>query len=170
MSVSTGLAPAEFRAAMGRFASGVVVVTTRDATGTPHGFTASSFCSVSLEPPLVLVCLAETANSYAAFSSADGCAISILAEDQGDLARRFAKKSDDKFAEGAFVPLPNGSLGVEGALGVLECDIRQRHRAGDHVILVAEVTSLRADAGDPMIYFGGGFHGLGPAGPQTRGV
>ncbi|MCC3768204.1 flavin reductase family protein [Streptomyces sp. UNOC14_S4] len=164
MSVDAGLELTEFRTVLGRFASGVVVVTTRDATGAPQGFTASSFCSVSLDPPLVLVCLAETANSYAAFSAADGCAISILAEDQGDVARRFATKGGDKFAEGAFVPLANGSLGVEEALGVLECGIRQRHRAGDHVILVAEVTSLRAAAGDPMIYFGGGFHGLGPGG------
>ncbi|WKK21828.1 flavin reductase family protein [Streptomyces olivoreticuli] len=161
MTVELGYGLDEFRATMARFASGVVVATTRDADGNPHGFTASSFCSVSLDPPLVLVCLARTANSYEAFRSSSACAISILAEDQVGVARRFATKGGDKFGEGGFVELPNGSLGVSGALGVLECSVRDRHAAGDHVILVAEVRGIERGEGGPMVYFGGAFHRLG---------
>ncbi|WP_116211881.1 flavin reductase family protein [Streptomyces olivoreticuli] len=161
MTVELGHGIDEFRATMARFASGVVVATTRDADGNPHGFTASSFCSVSLDPPLVLVCLAETANSYEAFRSSSACAISILAEDQVGVARRFATKGGDKFAGAPFTSLPEGGLGVPGALGVMECEVRDRHAAGDHVILVAEVQNVRVGPGRPMVYFGSEFHRLG---------
>ncbi|MEU3957614.1 flavin reductase family protein [Streptomyces achromogenes] len=151
-----------FRAALARFASGVVVVTARDALGAPHGFTASSFCSVSLRPPLVLVCLAETATSYDTFTRAADCGISILAHDQTGVARRFATRGADKFTDGAFETLPNGTPAVRGALATLACRIRQRHTAGDHMILVAEVTHTGEGEGHPMLYFDGAFRELAP--------
>ncbi|MEU7578568.1 flavin reductase family protein [Streptomyces sp. NPDC041068] len=157
---AAALDPAHFRATMARFASGVVVVTTRDAHGVPHGFTASSFCSVSLDPPLVLVCLAETSRSFEVFRTAQECAISVLAEDQGEVARRFASKSADKFSGHPFAAAANGALAVPGALAVVEGRIRQRHPAGDHVILVAEARRTQWREGRPMAYFGGDFHRL----------
>lgn len=92
------VAPEEFRAAMARFPSGVVVVTTRCQDGTPRGFTASSFCSVSLEPPMVLVCLANSADSAWSFARCDRFAVSVLTPVHQPLALRFATKGSDKFA------------------------------------------------------------------------
>lgn len=102
------VAPQEFRAAMGRFPSGVVVVTTRCQDGTPRGFTASSFCSVSLEPPMVLVCLANSAESAASFARCDRFAVSVLSPVHRSLAERFATKGADKFASGGLRLGPGG--------------------------------------------------------------
>src|SRR5690242_18355217 len=97
----------DFRNAMARFASGVTVVTTRDPSGVPSGFTASAFSSLSLDPPLVLVCLEKRANSYDAFMAAEQAAVSILANGQADVGWRFSRKDIDKF-EG--MPLVSGPV------------------------------------------------------------
>ena len=93
---------AAFREAMARFPAGVTIVTTADRAGRPRGFTASSFCSVSLDPPLVLVCLARSAESYPVFDTCDRFAVSMLGEDDADLAHRFATRRPDKFAVDRF--------------------------------------------------------------------
>ncbi len=143
-----------FREAMARFPSGVTIVTTHDENGSPHGFTASSFCSVSAEPPLVLVCLARSANSYPLFAHNDSFAISILQSDHVDLARRFASKNADKFACGGFVRTPSGATVLENALAVVECSVDCRYEAGDHMIMVGQVEQvLLADLCRPAVYF-----------------
>lgn len=143
-----------FREAMARFPSGVTIVTTHDESGHPRGFTASSFCSVSAEPPLVLVCLAKSANSYPLFAHNDRFAISILQADHVDLARRFASKNVDKFASGGFVRTPRGATVLEDALAVVECSVNRRYEAGDHMIMVGEVEQvLLADLRRPAVYF-----------------
>lgn len=153
-----GLDREVFRDAMARFPAGVTIVTTHDEEGRPHGFTASSFCSVSLEPALVLVCLARTANCFPVFASNPRFAISILPESRVDLALRFAGKSDDKFADGGFTRTPSGSMVVEDALAVVECVVDSRHDAGDHVILLGEVERVSlAGNGSPAVYVDRGF-------------
>jgi len=147
-----------FRQLVGSFAAGVTIVTTRDANGKPWGFTASSFSSVSLAPPLVSVCLAHDADCFPAFDAAESMAIHILSPAQRDLAMRFAQKGADKFealavAQGAHTSAP--ILG--GVLATIECRMHARHVAGDHTILVGEV--LGGERGDvrPLLYYGRSF-------------
>jgi flavin reductase ActVB len=144
----------DFRNAMARFASGVTVWTTLDTDGRPTGFTASAFSSLSLDPPLVLVCLDKGANSYAAFSSCETLAVSILAEGQDDLAMRFAKRDIDKFQGTATIKGEATGLPLlDGAMVHLECRAHSRLEGGDHTIIVAEV--LRASSNDkqPLLHF-----------------
>lgn len=154
MTTDSAVAPAAFREALARFASGVTVVTTRTDEGTPVAFTASAFSSLSLDPPLILVCLDRRADSYPAFVAAEHFAVSILAAGQAEQARRFAAKGTDKFAgaavhrsEATGLPL------VPGATAHLECRAYERVDGGDHVILIGEVlTAVSSDAG-PLLHF-----------------
>jgi flavin reductase ActVB len=150
-----------FRDAMARFATGVAIVTTHDEAGTPYGFTASSFCSVSLNPPLVLVCLARSARSHPVFARNRHFAISILQSTHVELAQRFASKILDRFATGGFSYTLRGSIVLDEALAVVECSVYNRHEAGDHMIMVGEVDQvLLAERGRPVIYFDRGFRTL----------
>lgn len=143
-----------FRDTMARFPSGITIVTTSDESGRPYGFTASSFCSVSAEPPLVLVCLAKSAKSYPVFAGNDRFAISILHADQVNLARRFASRGADKFAEGRFIRTSGGGTVLEDALAVIECSVYRRYEGGDHMILVGEVQRLSlGEWRRPAVYF-----------------
>jgi flavin reductase ActVB len=148
---------ATFREAMANFPSGVTVVTTRDKNNQPRGFTASSFCSVSLNPPLVLVCVANSANSYAVFAECRHFAISLLQPHHREIAQRFADKDVDKFADGGLI-LTQGELpAVDGALTVLDCVATDRRAAGDHLILIGQVEHAQVHEGEPMVYFSRGF-------------
>ncbi|MGH3566950.1 MAG: flavin reductase family protein [Pseudonocardia sp.] len=143
-----------FRDAMARFPSGVTIVTTHDDSGTPHGFTASSFCSVSAEPPLVLVCLARSANSYPVFVRSNRFAISILQADHVEVARRFASKNTEKFACGEFARTASGATVLETASAVVECSVYRRYEAGDHMIMVGAVEHVSlTDVRAPVVYF-----------------
>ena len=156
------LDPATFRDAMARFPTGVTIVTTHDEDGTPHGFTASSFCSVSLDPPLVLVCLAKSANSFAVFARTGHFAVSVLQAHHAELAHRFATKNADKFSQGRFVNTARGTV-LEEALAVVECSVESRHEVGDHIIMVGRVDAvLLGDMGTPAIYFDRSFSTVCP--------
>ncbi|GHD98019.1 flavin reductase family protein [Streptomyces alanosinicus] len=144
--------PGEFQDAMARFPSGVVVVTARCEDGTPRGFTASSFCSVSLEPPLVLVCLADAADSSAVFAGCDHFAVSVLAPEHQGLALLFATKGADKFSDALLQPGPTGLPTVQQAPVQLDCAAYARYPAGDHTILIGRVTGVRLGEGAPMVY------------------
>lgn len=145
----------DFRAAMARFAAGVTVVTTLGEGGVPRGFTASSFCSVSLHPPLILVCLANSADSFPAFASCGHFAVSVLGPEHRPLAERFATKGADKFAPEGLSRTPGGLPAVAGALAELDCEVHARHLAGDHTILIGRVSGARLSEGSrtPMVYF-----------------
>jgi len=150
----------EFRAALGRFASGVTVVTTTDAAGKLHGITVSSFCSVSLEPPLVLICIEKTTASHYAFEESEVFVVNILSGTQEDVSQKFAAPYLDKF-EG--VDYAIGSLGapvLAGALVNLECRLRHSLSGGDHSIFVGEVESVFVTDGSPLVYFRGGYRSL----------
>jgi 3-hydroxy-9,10-secoandrosta-1,3,5(10)-triene-9,17-dione monooxygenase reductase component len=154
-----------FRRALGQFASGVTVVTTRDGLGRPLGLTVSAFCSVSLHPPLVLVCIdrrSEDAN--VAVRESGLFAASVLAEDQEDVSRRFAAPGRDKVKG---VPFVDGRLGlplVPGALAHLECQVRSCHEEGDHLVWVGEVRALSVRPGRPLLHHAGAYGGFRAAG------
>jgi len=160
----------EFRRTLAQFASGVTVVTTRDATGRPHGLTASSFCSVSLDPPLVLVCLDNRLEARRAVAEVGHFAVSVLAETQESLSRQFATGGPDKFAG---VELSSGESGaplVAGALAHIECRLKDAHVAGDHTIFVGIVERASVGAGRPLLYHGSAYHRLGDSpSPEALG-
>jgi flavin reductase ActVB len=142
-----------FRAALAQFPSGVCIVTTHDTDQRAHGFTASAFSSLSLDPPLVLVCLDQKAQSHDAFRAAEAFAVSILAADQASIASQFAIKSAEKF-EGIAVLLgaDTGLPVIEGAIVHLECRMYQTIPAGDHTILIGEVVGAKVFDGEPLVY------------------
>lgn len=141
------------------FATGVTIVTARTAEGALVGLTANSFNSVSLNPPLVLWSLARAAASLSAFSTGSHYAINILAADQKELAKRFATKDLDRFADVAFVDGVNGAPLLTGAAATFECFNRSRYVEGDHVIFVGEVERCAHRAGaSPLLFHGGKFY------------
>ena len=153
----------DFKEAMGRFPSGVTIVTTVDQDGRSWGFTATAFSSLSIDPPLILACLAGKAECKAAFMSATQFAVSILRPEHKDLAIRFATKGIDKFAGGEF---STGNIGVPvltDAVVTIECTMEAKYPGGDHVILVGAVEHIKIQKGEATIYHGGKFHTLARA-------
>jgi flavin reductase ActVB len=143
---------ASFTAAMSRVASPVAVVTTADGTGRQWGFTASSFCSLSIDPPLVLVCLAKSAGSHPAFTAVGTFIVNVLAEDHAGVARHFAASSPDKFAAGLTVPCELGLPGLSDALVRLVCGRHAVLDGGDHSILLGRVDATSVQDRTPLIY------------------
>jgi flavin reductase ActVB len=144
-----------FRAAMASFATGVTIVTTVDpGSGRDVGLTASAFSSLSLDPPLLLVCLDRGADSHGAFAAATTMAISILAEEQVDIAMRFAKSGAEKFTGGTSAGRITSAQLVDGAVAHLECVIQELLPGGDHSIVIGRVLSAEVAAEPwPMIHF-----------------
>jgi flavin reductase (DIM6/NTAB) family NADH-FMN oxidoreductase RutF len=150
---------AEFRTALGMFATGVTIVTARAPDGSLVGLTANSFNSVSLNPPLVLWSLSQAASSMAAFRTGSHYAINILGADQQALAQRFSTRHADRFADVAFVQGQSGAPLLAGAVASFECFNRSRYVEGDHVIFVGEVEHCSHQAGSsPLLYHGGKFY------------
>jgi flavin reductase (DIM6/NTAB) family NADH-FMN oxidoreductase RutF len=150
----------EFRAALGRFASGVTAVTARDADGRLHGITVSAFCSVSLDPPLILICIDKNTGSHRALTQTDSFVVNILSEDQQYVSDRFASYLPDKF-ETLEYSLGFDDLPVlEGALANLECRLVSSHDNGDHTIFVGQIERATINDGKPIIYFHGNYRRL----------
>lgn len=150
---------AEFRLALGMFATGVTIVTARGADGRLLGLTANSFNSVSLAPPLVLWSLAKAAGSLAEFSAGSHYAINILAADQHDLAVRFSARGVDRWADVAYSVSASGAPLLDGAAATFECFNRSRYDEGDHVIFVGEVEHCAHRIGaSPLLFHGGKFY------------
>ncbi|WP_339115448.1 flavin reductase [Thioclava sp. GXIMD2076] len=138
----TQLDPRALRDAFGSFLTGVTVVTTHDETGKPVGFTANSFTSVSLDPPLLLVCLANGSRNYRAFTESRGFAVNILSEDQKDISNTFARPSEDRFRDLHWWPGPNGAPVIGDVSAWFDCVPHQIVEAGDHVILIGRVEAF----------------------------
>lgn len=150
---------AEFRTALGMFATGVTIVTARAPDGTLVGLTANSFNSVSLNPPLVLWSLSQAASSMAAFRTGSHYAINILGASQQALAQRFASRHADRFADVAFVEGASGAPLLSDTVASFECFNRSRYVEGDHVIFVGEVERCSYQTGQsPLLYHGGKFY------------
>jgi flavin reductase (DIM6/NTAB) family NADH-FMN oxidoreductase RutF len=147
-----------FRSVLGRFASGITVVTTVDEAGRDVGMTVSAFSSVSLNPPLVQVCIDQAASMYDALLRADRFGISILSAEQEALSRRFAAiDSSHRFDGVGYERGESGVVLLDDALGHLECRVVARHEAGDHTLFVGEVERASAGEGRPMLYYRGGY-------------
>jgi flavin reductase (DIM6/NTAB) family NADH-FMN oxidoreductase RutF len=145
----------DFRNALSQFASGVTVVSTKDAAGKLHGITVSAFCSVSLDPPMVLICIEKSTVSHYAFEESGVFVVNILRDSQSSASERFAAPFTDKFGDVEF------DIGIEGvpvlndALASLECRLTFSYHGGDHSIFVAQVENVIVRDGDPLVYFRG---------------
>ncbi|HEU4990459.1 MAG TPA: flavin reductase family protein [Gemmatimonadaceae bacterium] len=149
--------PDTFRAALGRFASGVTILTVLDAEGRDHGMTVSAFCSLSLDPPLVLACIDRSADMHALLLKREHVGITLLAAGQEALSRRFAELESDRFEGLGFSRGEHGVVLFDGALAHLECRVRARHPEGDHTIIVCEVERAEVRQERPLLYYRGGY-------------
>ncbi|MBA2333995.1 MAG: flavin reductase family protein [Blastocatellia bacterium] len=147
----------EFRAALSRFASGITVVTTKDAEGRLHGITVSAFCSVSLDPPLILICVEKTTGSHYAIEQSGIFVVNVLNASQSELSERFASTLPDKFDDIDFVRGINGIPVLADSLANLECRLKNTCDGGDHTIFVGEVERAMIRDGDPLVYFHGDY-------------
>ena len=143
---------AQFKLAMSHFASGVTIVTT-ELGGRDYGMTVASFASLSLHPPLVLVCIERAVKSHDAIASSRKFGVSILGAEQAEVSNRFASKADDKFAGVAVERGGNGVPLIAGALCAIECKVREQLAGGDHTIFVGEVLATHVREGAPLLYF-----------------
>jgi flavin reductase (DIM6/NTAB) family NADH-FMN oxidoreductase RutF len=143
----------EFRRACGRFATGVTIASVLDPQGVPHGLTVSSFTSVSLNPPLILICLGHDVTIIDLFRASSYFGINVLAENQRDLSERFARKNHDRFNGLAWHRGETGVPLLPGTLASIECAVDQRITAGDHDIFVGEMVSARVADGQPLVHF-----------------
>ena len=149
-----------FRSVLGRFASGVTIVTARDAEGRDHGMTVSAFCSLSLDPPMVLFCVDRTATMFDLMHDHPQLGISILSSSQEAYSRRFADPKSDRaqrFDGMAYERGSNDAVLLDGALAHLECRAVEHHDCGDHTIVIAEIERAEALDGRPLLYFRGGY-------------
>jgi flavin reductase (DIM6/NTAB) family NADH-FMN oxidoreductase RutF len=150
----------ELRNVMGNFATGVTIITTKDAAGKPFGLTANAFSSLSLDPPLLLICVDKKVDCYACFDQSKVFGVNFLSEGQDQLSTRFATKGIEKF-EG--VPYKLGELGVallDGALAHIECKIVNAYEGGDHTIYVGEIQSATVLGDRPLLFFRGKYYKL----------
>lgn len=151
----------DFRAACGLFASGVTVVTRRMPDGSPYGMTVSSFTSVSLEPPLILVCIDRNARFLRELSADQAFAVNILSDQQQHLAARFAaRQEEDRFAGVVWSAGWHDLPLLRGVVVTFACRLRQRVESGDHDILIGEVDQIRQHAGSPLVWCDRGYHFL----------
>jgi flavin reductase (DIM6/NTAB) family NADH-FMN oxidoreductase RutF len=149
--------PRALRNALGRFATGVTVVTTRCASGKLEGLTANSFSAVSLDPPLVLWSLRKAAGSLQSFAQAPHFAVNVLAADQHEVSTHFARSAPDKFASVAFDEGVGGCPVIQGALATFECSVETQVEGGDHIIFIGRVHRATYRDGEPLIFAGGAY-------------
>jgi flavin reductase (DIM6/NTAB) family NADH-FMN oxidoreductase RutF len=145
------------RDAFGSFMTGVTVVTTTNEAGEPIGFTANSFSSVSLDPPLLLVSIAKTSSNYATFAAANGFAVNILAEGQKDVSNTFARPVEDRFATVKWQPGPHGAPVLADVSAWFDCSLHQMIEAGDHAILIGRVEGFNAANTPGLGYYRGSY-------------
>jgi flavin reductase (DIM6/NTAB) family NADH-FMN oxidoreductase RutF len=156
--------PEEFRRVLGHFASGVTVVSTYDGDQRPTGLTASAFTSVSLDPPLILICVDHKAQSYPALRESAAFAVNILRREQEAVSRRFASTRLDKFDDVPFTRSARGLPLIDDALAHIECATVARYPEGDHTIFVGRVERAWVGSGEPLLYYRGQYERLsGPS-------
>lgn len=153
--------PLDLRRAFGAFATGVTIVTTADQNGDVFGFTANSFSSVSLAPPLLLVNIAKSAYGLRIFTEASGFAVNILAEKQRDLSNTFASRGADKFADASWSAKKTGSPVFDGVIAWFDCEFFQQVDAGDHVILIGKVLDYGYNSDSPLAFCRGAYASFG---------
>lgn len=150
-----------FKRALGQFASGVTVVTTVSPEGRPLGLTVTAFCSASLDPPLVLVSIDNRSEAHDGLRGSGLCGVSLLAEGQEEISRRFARGGAAKFEGLPLLTGRHGVLLVPGALALLECRVAAALPGGDHTLYLGEVLTATVSPGRPLIYQAGHYRRLG---------
>jgi 3-hydroxy-9,10-secoandrosta-1,3,5(10)-triene-9,17-dione monooxygenase reductase component len=151
---------AHFRAVLGHYATGVTIITALH-DGKPYGLAANSFTSVSLDPPLVLVCMARTSKSWPKIRDSGAFAVNVLSERQEEVSRRFGDRGGDRFAGLGWKPGDTGSPVFSDALAFVECRVEAEYAGGDHVIVVGRVIDLGViQEGRPLIFWRGGYGSL----------
>lgn len=153
----------DLRRSLGRFATGVTVITCNDAMGRPVGITANSFSSVSLDPPLVLWNIAKVSNSLEAYLNADHYSINVLAADQRDLAVHFAKSDHTLFERTCYSKNQHGVPVLPATIARFDCRTWQIHDCGDHFIIIGEVEEYWSSDQLPLLFFGGRYAALAEA-------
>jgi flavin reductase (DIM6/NTAB) family NADH-FMN oxidoreductase RutF len=159
------LNPSEFRTAMGCFATGVTIVTL-DLEGEVHGMTANAFSSVSLDPPLVLVCVDHRTKTHTHLHAKKRFGVNVLCEDQRAISEYYARpdrthEHAETEAGARFERTVHGTPRLQGALAYLECRLRSAEDAGDHTIFIAEVEDVVVQEGDPLLFYRGKYRGVG---------
>ena len=153
--------PKTFRQCLGKFATGVTVVTCADQDGNPCGITANSFSSVSLDPPLVLWNIAKVSNSLSAYMNAKHFVINVLSTDQAGLSSHFAKSDHTLFRDIEYSLSADGAPLLPGTLAAFECRTHEIHDCGDHYIIIGEVMRFTSSEKDPLLFYGGSYRQLG---------
>ena len=151
----------ELRRVLGHFATGVTVITTLRKSGELHGLTANAFTSVSLIPPLVLVCVDKKAERYPCFEESGVYTVNILASDQEDLSRRFAVSGGQKFEGVSYRIGANGAPILSGTIGYIECKVAYACDGGDHTLYLGEVQQAETREAKPLLFFRGGYREIG---------
>ena len=147
---------ASLREVMGSYPTGVTIVAACDADGDPYGLTVNSFTSVSLDPPLVLVCIGHSSTSHDRLLASSGFCVNVLAADQSVLAARFAREpSQGRFDGVTWAPGDSGHPIISGSLAWLDCVVHEVLRGGDHSILVGRVVASALNDGEPLIFHRG---------------
>jgi len=155
-----GMDSQELRRVMGHFATGVTVVTTRDKDGNPSGLTVNAFNSLSINPPLALICIGKAAECYSLFEESGVFAANLLSEEQEELSRRFATKGIEKFAGVKWRKGQNDVPLLDGATGYIECKIINQYDGGDHTIYIGEIINATAADDRPLLFFNGRYRRL----------
>jgi flavin reductase (DIM6/NTAB) family NADH-FMN oxidoreductase RutF len=160
-SVDPPVTAVTLRSALGRYTTGVTIISCLDAVGAPVGLTANSFNALSLDPPLVLWSLRVASPSVETFVTARHFAVNVLAESQVELSRRFASRTEDKFAEGLWSAGAGGAPVLAGCAAVFECATHSHQTVGDHVLFVGRVLRLCEAPVPPLLFQGGHYRMLG---------
>jgi flavin-dependent trigonelline monooxygenase, reductase component len=149
-----------FRRVCSKYATGITILTVLDSGGDPHGMTVNSFTSVSLAPPLVLVCIDRKASMLGYFRAGTRFAINVLEEEQKDLSTCFARTLEDRFRGVEWRPGETGAPVLPDVLATLECVVTQMVNAGDHVVVIGEALHASWREGQPLIYFNSSYQSL----------
>lgn len=146
-----------FRSVLSRFASGVTIVTAVDSDGADHGITVSAFSSLSLDPPLILVCIDHATVMHGVLATAAAITVNVLSADQEELARKFSDPDNNRFDGIPFTRGSNGAATLTGVSAHIECILTQRFEGGDHTVFVGRVEAAEAGDLQPLLYYRGGY-------------
>lgn len=162
MSVISMIQPNDLRAFAGNFPTGIAVVTVRDANGECHGITMNSVTTLSLTPPLVLVCLDNKSNTLSALADSDYFCLHYLAEHQEGISNLFASKKENKFSTVDYSVSELGCAVIDGVVAHGECRVVNRYPGGDHTIIIGQVQTASVKGGNPLVYYRGSYAAVGP--------
>ncbi len=162
MNVVSMVKPAELRTFAGNFPTGIAVITVRDSQGECHGLTMNSVTTLSLTPPLMLICLDNASNTLQALDDAAHFCIHYLAEDQQEISNLFASKAIDKFSALSYAVSELGCAVIDGVVAHAECEVVDRYPGGDHTIVIGRLQNAMVTGGSPLVFHRGTYATIGP--------